>query len=141
MGYLPPPRARKTRQRAALARHQGRKRPPGRAYCGPRRRRPIERLPQRSPPRNKIIASRSGSRHHDKMQTKLAQVQAAMAAGDWPRAFSIASKFQRLGRQKAAIMRAQAARLSPGLYRQLGRDPAMVIEEGKAAMRARFEAQ
>jgi hypothetical protein len=35
MGYLPPPRARKTRQRAALARHQGRKRPPGRAYCGP----------------------------------------------------------------------------------------------------------
>jgi hypothetical protein len=37
-------------------------------------------------------------------------------------------------------MRAQAARLSPGLYRQLGRDPAEVIEEGKAAMRERFEA-
>ena len=74
------------------------------------------------------------------MQTKLAQVRAAMAAQDWPRAFSIASKFQRLGPQRAAIMRAQAARLSPGLYRQMGRDPAMVIEEGNAAMRARFEA-
>jgi hypothetical protein len=37
--------------------------------------------------------------------------------------------------------RAQAARLSPDLYRQLGRDPAKVIEEGNAAMRARFEAQ
>jgi hypothetical protein len=33
-----------------------------------------------------------------------------------------------------------AARLSPGFYRWLGRDPAAVIEEGKAAMRERFEA-
>jgi hypothetical protein len=74
------------------------------------------------------------------LQTKLAQVQAAMAAQDWPRAFSIASKFARLGPQRAAILRAQAARLSPGLYRQLGRDPVEVIEEGKAAMRARFGA-
>ena len=62
-----------------------------------------------------------------------------MRAGDWPRAFSIASKFARLGRQRAAIMRAQAARLSPGLYRQLGRDPAAIIEAGKAAMREHFE--
>ena len=75
------------------------------------------------------------------MQTKLSQVQAAMHAGDWPRAFSIASKFARLGPQKAAIMRAQAARLSPSLYRQLGRDPAAVVEEGNAALRARFEAK
>ena len=58
-----------------------------------------------------------------------------MRAGDWPRAFSIASKFARLGRQRAAIMRAQAARL------KLGRDPAAIIEAGKAAMRARFEAR
>ena len=73
------------------------------------------------------------------LQTKLSQVQAAMDAGDWPRAFSIASKFARLGPQKAAIMRARSAALSPGLYQQLGRDPAKVIEEGKAAMRERFE--
>ena len=46
------------------------------------------------------------------MQTKLAQVHAAMRVGDWPRAFSIASKFARLGSQRPAIMRAQAARLS-----------------------------
>ena len=74
------------------------------------------------------------------MQTKLSKVQAAMAAQDWPRAFSIASKFARLGRQRVAIMRAQAARLSPGFYRGLGRDPAAIIEAGKAAMRERFEA-
>ena len=73
------------------------------------------------------------------MQTKLAQVQAAMRAGDWTRAFSIASKFARLGPQRAATMRAQAARLSPGLYRQLGRDPAAIIKAGKAAVRERFE--
>ena len=35
------------------------------------------------------------------------------------------------------IARAPAARLTPGLYRQLGRDPAAVIEEGKAALRER----
>jgi hypothetical protein len=74
-------------------------------------------------------------------QTKLSKVQAAMRARDWPRAFSIASKFARLGAQRAAIMRAQAARLSPGLYRQLGRDPAAIIEAGKAALRVRFEAR
>ena len=72
--------------------------------------------------------------------TKLAQVQAAMAAGDWPLAFSIASKFARLGPQKAAIMRAASARLSPGFYRGLRQDPAAIIEAGKAAMRERFEA-
>ena len=74
-------------------------------------------------------------------QTKLAQVQAAMRSDDWPRAFRIASKFARLGPQKAAIMRAQAARLSPGFYRGLRQDPAAIIEAGKAAMRARFEAR
>jgi hypothetical protein len=72
-------------------------------------------------------------------QTKLSKVQAAIAADDWPRAFSIASKFARLGPQRAAIMRAQSVALSPGLYRQLGRDPAALIEQGNAAMRERFE--
>ena len=62
-----------------------------------------------------------------------------MRAGDWPRAFSIASKFARLGPQRAAIMRAQAARLSPGFYRGLRQDPAAIIEAGKAALRERFE--
>jgi hypothetical protein len=74
------------------------------------------------------------------VQSKLAQVQAAMRAEDWPRAFSIASKFAHLGPQREAIMCAQAARLSPGFYRGLGQDPAALIEAGKAAMRERFEA-
>lgn len=62
-----------------------------------------------------------------------------MDAGDWPRAFSIASKFGRLGNQKEAITRAQTALHNPDFYKQLGQDPAAHIEAGKAAMRARFE--
>jgi len=73
--------------------------------------------------------------------TKTAQIRAAMQAGDWGRALSIASKFPQLGPHKAAIMRAQSARLSPGLYEQMGHDPAAVIEAGKAALAARFQAR
>jgi hypothetical protein len=68
--------------------------------------------------RNLFLASSAASGYFSKMlQTKLAQVQAAMRAGDWPRAFSIASKLGRLGPQRGAILRAQSAALSPGLYR------------------------
>ena len=35
--------------------------------------------------------------------SKLGQVQQAMAAGDWPRAFAIAARFPRLGAQRTAI--------------------------------------
>ncbi len=72
------------------------------------------------------------------MKTKLAQVLDAMAADDWAKAFSIASKFGDLGAQEKAIMRAQAVKHSADFYRQLGRDPEKIIEEGKAAMRERF---
>lgn len=67
-------------------------------------------------------------------------MKTAMRAGDWPRAFSIASKFACLGPQRAAILRAQAARLSPGFYPGLGCDPTAIIEAGNVAMRERFEA-
>jgi hypothetical protein len=73
------------------------------------------------------------------METKLSKVLAAMDTGDWQRAFSIASKFGRLGDQGADIMRAQSAILNPSFYRQMGRDPSAIVEAGKQAMRARFE--
>ena len=72
--------------------------------------------------------------------TKLATVRAAMIAGDWRKALSVASKFSRLGRQKAAIMRAQSALLSPAFYAQLGFAADAVLEAGKAALRERFGA-
>ena len=73
-------------------------------------------------------------------QTKLSQVLAAMDAGDWRKAVSIASKFGSLGKQREAITRAQAVLNFPRLYEQMGRDPARIVEAGKAAMRERFEA-
>jgi hypothetical protein len=38
------------------------------------------------------------------------------------------------------VMANLTQRISPGFYRGLGRDPAAIIEAGKAAMRERFEA-
>jgi hypothetical protein len=72
-------------------------------------------------------------------ETKLSRVLAAMDAGEWERAFSIASKFGRLGDGKAPIMRAQSALLNGDFYRQIGMCPEGIIEAGKSAMRARFE--
>jgi len=72
------------------------------------------------------------------MVTKLSKVLAAMDAGDWRKAFSIASKFGNLGKQAERIMRAQSAINNPDFYRQIGRNPEIAIEEGEAAMRERF---
>ncbi len=67
-------------------------------------------------------------------------VQAAMAAGDWPRAIKIASSFPELGMHKAAIQRAHACNQNPRLYDQLPTyDRATVEAEGIAALRTRFD--
>jgi hypothetical protein len=61
-----------------------------------------------------------------------------MQRGDWRRAIGIASKFYDLGAEKAAIMRAASAFLSPAMYRQMGQDPAALIEAGKQALIRRY---
>jgi hypothetical protein len=61
-----------------------------------------------------------------------------MDAGDWAKAFSIASKFARLGAQRAAILRAQSAILSPGFYTSLGKTPTQLSQPVKLPC-ARFE--
>lgn len=72
------------------------------------------------------------------METKISKVRAAMSSGDWQKAFSIASKFGRLGDGRDAILRAQSATINPGFYRQLNRDISGIIEDGKKAMVSRF---
>ena len=69
---------------------------------------------------------------------KLDAVLAAMRTGDWPLAIRLAAKFPRLGPQTKAIMRAHEACERPEFQRQLGRDPAALIEAGKAALIERF---
>lgn len=68
-------------------------------------------------------------------QTALSKLQAHMAAGRWDKAISMAVRWGNLGAHKAAITRAQGARVNPGFYRQLGQDPAQLIEAGKKALR------
>ena len=72
------------------------------------------------------------------MERKLDKVLALMAAEKWPEAISAAAKFQRLGDQQKAIMQANEAVKRPAFQIQLGRDPALLIEAGKAALLERY---
>ena len=56
------------------------------------------------------------------MQTKLSQLLALMASGDWSSAIRLAARFPRLGHERDDILRAKDALLQPDFYRQLGRD-------------------
>ena len=72
------------------------------------------------------------------METKISKLRAAMAANDWILAMRIAAKFPRLGAEKAAITRAHDAKLRPDFYRQIGKNPCALFEEGKAALVRRY---
>ena len=69
---------------------------------------------------------------------KLDAVQDAMRADDWPLAIRLAAKFPRLGDESKDIMRAHEALTRPDFQRQLGRDPAALVDAGKAALVRRY---
>jgi hypothetical protein len=71
-------------------------------------------------------------------ETKLSQLRRMMAAEDWEGALRMAARFPDLGQHKQAITRAWDSRQSPGLYRQMGKDPAALWEAGIAALRERY---
>ena len=66
--------------------------------------------------------------------TKTQQVTKHVLDGQWDAAFTIASKFRRLGRHKDDITRAVSARQNPSFYKQLGKDLTAIEEKGKAAL-------
>jgi len=72
------------------------------------------------------------------MQTKLSQVQAALARDDVVGALRIAARFPDLGTERAAILDAWTAVQSPRFLQQLGKDPAAVIAAGQAALVRRY---
>jgi len=72
-------------------------------------------------------------------KTKLAKVKAALARGDEIGALRITAKFPRLGEEKEIITRAWAAHQSPGLYRQMGKDPAELFRLGIEAIKRRYK--
>ncbi|HOR01134.1 MAG TPA: hypothetical protein PLJ35_20150 [Anaerolineae bacterium] len=72
------------------------------------------------------------------MVTKLSLLQDAARAGDWRQALRIASRFPRLGSDRAVILAAWEAVARPDFQRQLGREPEALIEAGIAALKSRF---
>ncbi len=73
------------------------------------------------------------------MQTKISILREHMAAGRWHDALKMAAKFPQLGDQKVAITRGADALKHPDFYRQLGKDVAVLVDAGVAALRARYQ--
>ena len=72
---------------------------------------------------------------------KIDLLRAAMDAGEWDRALSIAAKFPRLGEHEFAIRCANEAAQRPEFQRQLGKDPQTIIAAGIAALKERYNAE
>lgn len=72
------------------------------------------------------------------MKTKIDRLREMTAQGDWDEAIKLAASFPRLGDQRKAITQAREAISRPEFQRQLGRDPAQLIEAGIQSMRAKW---
>lgn len=72
------------------------------------------------------------------MASKLSTLRDAAGRGDWIAALRIAAKFPQLGEHKEAITRAWAAIQNPQFYRDIGKEPDALIEEGVEALKARY---
>jgi hypothetical protein len=73
------------------------------------------------------------------MKTKISVLRDHMAAGDVRAAILLAAKFGDLGDHRGAILSAREAYLRPDFQRQIGRDPAVLIAAGRAAIRERYD--
>ncbi len=67
-------------------------------------------------------------------ETKLSKLRAHMEAGEWEKAIAIAARFPRLGAIRNAVLDAHMAVTNPRFVRGLKKDPAELIEAGKAAL-------
>jgi hypothetical protein len=72
------------------------------------------------------------------METKLQTLKNHWRSGDAFGALRIAAKFPRLGAERDAITKAWAAIQNPCFYRQIGKDPQQLIEDGFNAMRSKW---
>ncbi len=70
--------------------------------------------------------------------TKSSAIRAAIAAQDWRRALSLASRLPRLDKHRVAILDGHGAFVRPDWYRQIGKDTGTLIDAGIAALRERF---
>ncbi len=70
--------------------------------------------------------------------TKTRQLRDLIAAGDWPRALSLAKTFRHLGPYRDTIRLAHECRVFPRFYQALGRDPDAQVAAGIAALQALY---
>jgi hypothetical protein len=71
-------------------------------------------------------------------QTKTSIIRAHMASGDWRKAIGVASRLPRLDKHREAILDAQGAYTNERFYRQIHKDPSLLIAAGHAALVDRF---
>lgn len=71
-------------------------------------------------------------------KTKTSLIRAHMQAGDWRKAISVAAKLPRLDKHRVPILDAQGAYTNERFYRQIGKDPEILISNGRAALIERF---
>jgi hypothetical protein len=74
------------------------------------------------------------------METKLSQLLDLMAAEDWQRALAMAAKFPRLCQYRKAITEAHEAFTYPDFYRQIHKDPEVLITAGIIALQEYYAA-
>ncbi len=74
----------------------------------------------------------------DDYRTKLSTLLEHMDAGRWDAALKLAAKFQQLGEHKGAITRGASALNHPEFHKQLGKDPAVLVAAGIAALKERY---
>ena len=72
-------------------------------------------------------------------RTQLSILLEYMAAGRWSEALKLAACWQELGDHKAAITRGADALRHPKFYVELGKNPQELIDEGIAALKARYQ--
>ena len=73
------------------------------------------------------------------METKLQTLKNLWRGGDATGALRIAARFPQLGAERDAITKAWAAIQNPGFYRQIGKDPQQLIDDGFDAMRSKWK--
>lgn len=73
------------------------------------------------------------------MISKTKLINKLLAKGEESKALTVASRLARLGEHRDDILRAKAAKLSPGLYTQMGYNVRDVIERGHIAVYRRFQ--
>ena len=72
------------------------------------------------------------------METKLSQIKAQAAKGNWNKAIAIASKFNDLGAQRNAILDAHTAITNPRWMIGLGKDVDVAIANGISALQIHY---